>query len=158
MDTNAYPCIIYQRQRPSAPEASHFAWQTAAPQADELVAQEGYTVRGLCGDSEFAPPFCGGSEIRPGYEAAWRHARKIAAEHGACTIIIGNASPIGDGDPFMPAYEPADTIGRVYVRLVNFHLHSQALYTSLRSACSTSKNIESRDEAACGAGAGPRRC
>ncbi len=134
MGSDVYPCIIYQRLRPSSPEASALANETVWPLADELVAHRGYTVCGLYGDSEYAPPFCGGSEIRPGFNHALRHAREIAANVGTCTLIIGDASAIGDGDPFLPAYVPWDINGQVDIQLVNFHLRSHAIATSLRSA------------------------
>lgn len=130
MDSNN-PCIIYQRLRPSAPEASEYARQTVWPMADELVAHKGYVISGLYGDSEFAPPFCGGSEIRPGFESALGHAREIAAEVGTCRLIIGDASPIGSGDPFLPAYVPADGNGQVHVSLVNFHLQPHIIAVPL---------------------------
>lgn len=131
-DGNA--CIIYQRLRPSAPEASELARQTVWPVADELVEHKGYTVCGLYGDSEFAPPFCGGSEIRPGFESALSHAREIARRDGACTLVVGDASPIGDGDPFLPAQVPPDVNGGVNIVLINFHLRPSAVAFPLRSA------------------------
>lgn len=134
MDAKANPCIIYQRLRPSAPEASEIANRTIWPLADELVAHKGYTLCGLYGDSEFAPPFCGGSEIRPGFKSALAHAEEIAAEVGTCTLIIGDASSIGGGDPFLPAYVPADGNGQVHVSLVNFHLQPHVIAVPLRSA------------------------
>lgn len=128
------PCIIYQRLRPSEPEASEYACQTIWPIANELVRHRGYTTCGLYGDSEFAPPFCGGSEIRPGFESALEHAREIAAGVGTCTLIIGNASSIGGGDPFLPIDRPADGDGRVDVSLVNFHLRPHVISVPLSTA------------------------
>lgn len=134
MDVKTNPCIIYQRLRPSTPEASELARQTVWPLADELVAHKGYTICGLYGDSEIAPPFCGGTEIRPGFESALRHAKQIAAILGTCTLIVGDASPIGDGDPFLPAYVPPDASDQVDIVLINFHLRSHAIAVPLRTA------------------------
>lgn len=134
MDRNVYPCIIYQRLRPSAPEASQLAVNTIWPLVDEIVARENYTPCGLYGDSEFARPFCGGSEIRPGFERALQHARKVAANLGLCTLLVGDGSAIGDGDPFLPVYNPIDANAGIYVRVANFHLRPHAQSTSLRSA------------------------
>lgn len=128
-----YPCIIYQRLRPSAPEASEYARKTIWPLADKLVAHEGYTLCGLYGDSEFAPPYCGGSEIRPGFELAMRRTKQIAREIGTCALLVGDGSAIGDGDPFLPSYAPSDLSG-VDIRVVNFHLRSHARTTNLRAA------------------------
>lgn len=134
MSDNVYPCVIYQRLRPSAPEASRFATGNIWPLVTELVEREELTPCGLYGDSEFAPPFCGGSEIRPGLEAALAHAKRIARKLGICTVLIGDAAPIGDGDPFLPAHLPRCSDHRVSVQLVNFHLRPHARSTSLRSA------------------------
>lgn len=128
------PCIIYQRLRPSEPEASKYAQQEIWPMAHELVAHKGYVISGLYGDSEFAPPFCGGSEIRPGFESALKHAEEISAEVGSCTLIIGDASPIGGGDPFLPDHMPADGEGQVDVSLVNFHLQPHIIAMPLLTA------------------------
>ena len=128
------PCIIYQRLRPSAPEASEHACETVWPMAEELVAHKGYVTSGLYGDSEFAPPFCGGSEIRPGFQSALNHAEEIAAKVGICMLIIGNASSIGGGDPFLPTYVPADGNGQVNISLVNFHLQPQIIAVPLLTA------------------------
>ena len=133
MDTNN-PCIIYQRLRPSALKASEYARQEIWPMAHELVAHKGYEIAGLYGDSEFAPPFCGGSELRPGFESAVEHAEEIAAKVGTCTLIIGDASSIGGGDPFLPDYAPTDGEGQVHVSLVNFHLQPHIIAVPLRSA------------------------
>ena len=133
MSNNVYPCIIYQRLRPSAQEASQFAAERVWPLVDKVVEQEGFTPCGLYGDSEFAPPFCGSSEIRPGLEAALAHAKRIASKVGICTLLIGDAAPIGDGDPFLPAYLLPSAIDGVSVRLVNFHL-TDAQSTNLPSA------------------------
>lgn len=133
MDANN-PCIIYQRLRPSAPEASQHASREIWPMAYELVRHRGYTICGLYGDSEFAPPFSGGSEIRPGFESALAHAREIAAELGICTLIIGNADSIGGGDPFLPAELPADGNGLVDITLTNFHLQPHVIAVPLRRA------------------------
>lgn len=133
MDKNN-PCIIYQRLRPSEPEASEYARQTVWPMADELVVHKGYVVAGRYGDSEFAPPFCGGSEIRPGFQSAIKHAEEIAAEAGTCTLIVGDASPIGSGDPFLPACLPGDGVGGVQVSLVNLHLQPDIIAVPLRLA------------------------
>mgnify|MGYP000465741059 CR=1 FL=1 len=51
-----------------------------------------------------------------------------------CTLLIGDTSPIGDGDPFMPAYIPPDENGQVHVRIVHFHLRPTALAFPPRSA------------------------
>lgn len=134
MHWNVDPCIIYQRLRPSAPEASELARQAVWPLADELVEHKGYTVCSLYGDSEFAPPFCGSSEIRPGFELALTHAKEVAAKLGTCTLIVGDASPIGDGDPFLPAHVPPDASGNVDIVLVNFHLRPSVIAFPLRSA------------------------
>lgn len=131
MSADIHPCIIYQRLRPSAPRESEIAEVIIFPWADQLAAREGYTVCGLYGDSEFAPPFCGGSEIRPGYEAALDQAKSLAAQHGLCTLIIGNAAPIGDGDPFVPAYVAPEDNGNVRMQLINTHLLPQAELASL---------------------------
>ena len=133
MDANN-PCIIYQRLRPSAPEASNHASREIWPMAYELVRHRGYTICGLYGDSEFAPPFCGGSEIRPGFESALAHAREVAAGVGTCTLIVGNASSIGGGDPFLPAELPEQEDGHVDITLTNFHLRPHIIAVPLRTA------------------------
>lgn len=134
MSDNVYPCVIYQRLRPSAPEASRLATESVWPLVDRVVEQRELTPCGLYGDSEFAPPFCGGSEIRPGLEAAFAHAKRIASNVGICTVLIGDAAPIGDGDPFLPAQLPRYSDHGVSVRVVNFHLRTHARSTALRSA------------------------
>lgn len=101
---------------------------------DELEELENYTVFGRYGDSEYAPPFCGASEIRPSYELALSHAEKIASKFGKCTLVVGNAGPIGDGDPFLPAIGSMDLTSRVHIRLANYHLRKHAQSTSLRAA------------------------
>ena len=128
------PCIIYQRLRPSAPEASKFALREIWPIADQLVQHKGYTICGLYGDSEFAPPFCGGSEIRPGFESALGHAREIAAEIGTCALIIGNASSIGGGDPFLPSKLLIAENEQVAVTVTNFHLRPNVIAVPLHTA------------------------
>jgi|GEM_PF-3770729 len=134
MDWNVYPCIIYQRLRPSAPEASRVAVDTVWPLIDEVVAREDYTPCGLYGDSEFAAPFCGGSEIRPGFQLALQRARLIASRLGFCTLLIGDGSVIGDGDPFLPACQPSEANGGVDMRMAHFHLRRRPRSISLRSA------------------------
>ena len=134
MGDNVYPCIIYQRLRPSAPQASRHALDHIWPLADQLVEQEGYYPCGQYGDSEFAAPFRGGSEIRPGFEGALARARGIASKLGVCTVLVGNAAPIGDGDPFLPPLVKEDADRGVHVRLINFPLRPHARSTSLRSA------------------------
>lgn len=134
MSNNVYPCIIYQRLRPSAQEASRFAAENVWPLVDEVVEQEELTPCGLYGDSEFAPPFCGGSEIRPGFEAALAHAKRTASKLGICTVLIGDATPIGDGDPFLPPYLPSASEHGVRMRVGNFHTWPHASSISLRSA------------------------
>jgi len=133
MGYHVYPCIIYQRLRPSAPEASRWAQEVIWPRTHELVARAEYTPCGLYGDSEFAPPFCGGSEIRPGFELAVKRAKVIATRLGICTLIIGDGSAIGDGDPFLPTYQPLEGDG-LQVCLVNSHLQSEAHPIALQSA------------------------
>ena len=132
--TDMYPCIIYNRLRPAAPEASTHAMKTIWPLAAKLVKLENYSVFGRYGDSEYAPPFCGASELRPGYDAASKHANELASSFGRCTLIIENASPLGDGDPFMPNFMSSDVENPVHIRLMNFHLRLHARSTSLRSA------------------------
>lgn len=134
MGDNVHPCIIYQRLRPSAPEASQYANEHIWPLADELVDRDGYSVCGLYGDSEFAPPFCGGSEFRPGFALALGRARAIAARLGLCTLLIGNADAIGDGDPFLPPLSKVGDAEGVHVRVANFYLRSHAGSTCLRAA------------------------
>lgn len=134
MGDNVYPCIIYQRLRPSEPAASRHALDHIWPMADRVLEREGYYNCGLYGDSEYAPPFCGGSEIRPGFEAALDRARAIASKLGVCTVLVGNAAPIGDGDPFLPPLATEDVDRGVRVRLINFQLRSPTRSISLRSA------------------------
>lgn len=127
------PCIVYQRLRPRACRASDAAMRTTGSLVEGLVKDGGFTLRGLFGDSEFAPPFCGASEVRPGFEAALETAKSIAAERGACTLIIGNAGPIGDGDPFLPSFDPEGS-SNVEVVLINCHLRPGRVGFPLRSA------------------------
>lgn len=134
VNDNVHPCIIYQRLRPSTPEASGYATEVIWPLVDRVVEQENYTPCGLYGDSEFAPPFCGGYEIRPSFEQALAHASRIAGKLGRCTLLIGNAASLGDGDPFLPGYWQPGLARDVHTRLVNFTLRPQLRSTPLRSA------------------------
>jgi hypothetical protein len=53
---------------------------------------------------------------------------------GKCTLIIGDAGAIGDGDPFLPAYVPVEGETEVRIDLVNFHLQPHIIAVPLRKA------------------------
>lgn len=116
------PCITYCRQRESEPEANRIALGCQSD-AELLLESSGYTIIDRFGDAEFAPPFSGWLEPRPGWHMALIEARRVAAAIGACALIILYADGIGSGDPFLPDIQP-DQLGAAQISVCNFGLCS----------------------------------
>lgn len=122
------PCITNCRQRESEPEANRIALG-CQNDAELLLESSGYTIIDRFGDAEFAPPFSGWLEPRPGWHMALIEARRVAAASGACALIILYADSIGSGDPFLPDIQP-DQLGAAQILVCNFGLctdHSPVL-------------------------------
>ena len=128
------PFFHYKRIRLDARRDSVLAFDQVIDEFKALGANEGWLDCGGFGDDEIAPPFCGSSEPRLGWNLLLRDARQYSELHGVDVAVIADASPLGNGDPFLPARSlvSADRSLRVYVS--NFHLRDHALLTPLRSA------------------------
>ena len=116
------PCITYCRQRESEPEANRIALERQND-AETKLENAGYSIVGRFGDAEFAPPFLGWLEPRPGWDMALSLAQTAAGTAGSCVVVILYADGIGEGDPFLPDIAP-NQIGAVEVLVCNFGFSS----------------------------------
>lgn len=132
MDREQAPCITYHRTREGEPEANMLALHKQA-EAEAMLEQMGMRIVGRFGDPEFAPPFSGWLEPRPGWQLALAEAQAVAKAEGRCDLIILHPGSIGTGDPFLPGCR-FDQFGNVRIRVCNFELRAHAELTSLQAA------------------------
>ena len=127
------PCIVYFRSRYAERQADHFANKQQKAAQDALEAR-GYEVVGGFGDPEFAAPFLGFMEPRPGWQLALDAAAQKAVTVDRCALIVLRSDGIGDGDPFLPDWKLLREYSRLDMRVAEFSLHGHSTDTSLRSA------------------------
>lgn len=96
----AYSCVTYARSRPEERRADAYA-QDQQDAAERMLSRN-YRILGRFGDAEFADPFSGWLEPRPGWKMACDEAQQIARQEGACDLVILTANGIGTGDPYLP--------------------------------------------------------
>lgn len=133
MAEKRFPCITYLRHRSGDRRASTFALDQQSD-AEATLERLGYDIVGGFGDPEFAPPYQGWLEPRPGWIQAKEKATEIAQAGGSCALVILRADRIGSGDIFLPDEEEMRELGNVDVQICGFSLRSHADTTSLRSA------------------------
>lgn len=133
MSEERYPCVVYFRRRESERRANHFAHEQQMATEDALVAMN-YKIVGRFGDPEFAPPYCGHLEPRPGWHQALNAAAEHAVGHSSCALIVLRADGIGCGDPFLPNLTLREKYAGIDIRLCHFSLRGHATTISLRDA------------------------
>ncbi|MXO48932.1 GNAT family N-acetyltransferase [Erythrobacter vulgaris] len=111
----AYSCITYARSRPEERRADAYAQDQQ--DAAEKVLSRSYRILGRFGDTEFADPFSGWLEPRPGWKMACAEAQQIAREDGACDLVILTANGIGTGDPYLPGTHLTEDLENVRIQV-----------------------------------------
>lgn len=128
----AYPCITYARSRPDERRADAYA-QDQQDAAEKMV-ERSYRVVARFGDTEFADPFSGWLEPRPGWKQACDEAQRIAREQGSCDLLILNGNGIGTGDPFLPGTDLTDGLENVQISVCCSERPGNAQFVCLSDA------------------------
>ncbi|MCV0386104.1 MAG: GNAT family N-acetyltransferase [Nitrobacter sp.] len=133
MSNDKIPSIVYFRSRYAERRADHFANEQQRAAQDALDAR-GYEVVGGYGDPEFAAPFLGFMEPRPGWQLALDAAAQRAITDDRCSLIVLRSDGIGDGDPFLPDWKLLHDYARLDIRVAEFSLRGHPTDTPLTSA------------------------